>query len=84
MNLKLGSTGPDVIAWQKLVLPDHVTGYFGALTEEATKVWQRAHGLDDDGTVGPLTISMAVGAPPRVEGIDVSSANTRVNYARVR
>src|SRR3972149_10806893 len=30
-------------------------GLFGRDTEDAVKRFQRAHGLDDDGVVGPLT-----------------------------
>nr|WSZ99519.1 peptidoglycan-binding protein [Streptomyces sp. NBC_00857] len=32
---------------------------FGPTTEAATKAWQKGHGLDDDGIVGPLTFGKA-------------------------
>jgi murein DD-endopeptidase MepM/ murein hydrolase activator NlpD len=53
-TLRLGSSGPDVAAWQRIIgVPDD--GDFGPKTLEATKRWQAAHGLKDDGVVGPKT-----------------------------
>lgn len=56
--LRAGNSGSDVAAWQKVVgaRPD---GDFGPLTEAATKRWQRAHRLDDDGVVGPASAKAA-------------------------
>ena len=58
-TLKKGSKGDDVIALQHLL---NVEGYkltidgdFGAKTEAAVKMYQKAHGLDDDGIVGAKT-----------------------------
>jgi murein L,D-transpeptidase YcbB/YkuD len=65
--LKLGSTGPQVSAWQKLphdwlakthrplTLPG--SGIFDQATETATTQFQQAIGLTPDGVVGPLTQS---------------------------
>jgi len=53
-TLQLGSTGPDVAAWQKTIgVP--ADGKFGPKTMEATQRWQADHGLKDDGVVGPKT-----------------------------
>ena len=56
-DLKLTSprmTGHDIRAVQQLV---HVTrdAVYGPLTTAAVVLWQRAHGLADDGIVGPKT-----------------------------
>lgn len=58
-TLKKGSKGDDVIALQHLL---NVEGYkltidgdFGAKTETAVKLFQKAHGLEDDGIVGNKT-----------------------------
>lgn len=58
-TLKKGSKGDDVIALQHLL---NVEGYkltidgdFGAKTETAVKMYQKAHGLEDDGIVGQKT-----------------------------
>ena len=57
--LKKGSKGDDVIALQHLL---NIEGYkvtidgdFGAKTETAVKMLQKAHGLADDGIVGAKT-----------------------------
>lgn len=51
---KRGSTGP-IRQIQKALhlMPD---GIFGAVTEEAVRKWQAAHGLPADGIVGPKTL----------------------------
>lgn len=58
-TLKKGNKGDDVIALQHLL---NVEGYkltidgdFGAKTETAVKLFQKAHGLEDDGIVGNKT-----------------------------
>jgi len=57
-TIKLGSTGPDVQAWQRII---GVTsdGKFGPQTDAATRAWQRSHGLVSDGVVGPKTWAAA-------------------------
>lgn len=56
MNYKVGSKGEMVKKIQGVVkcYPD---GVFGRLTEEAVKVWQKEHGLTDDGIVGVATLA---------------------------
>ncbi len=57
-TIRVGSTGPAVVAWQKIigVVDD---GIFGPQTKAATQKWQTAHGLVADGIVGPLTWAAA-------------------------
>lgn len=55
---KEGSTNREMVKRiQKVVgcMPD---GYWGKLTTEAVKAWQKAHGLAADGIVGPATLAM--------------------------
>ncbi|APR81314.1 Membrane protein [Minicystis rosea] len=60
-TLRLGSSGPDVAAWQRTIgVP--ADGDFGPKTLEATRRWQAAHGLPDDGVVGPKTREKAGGS----------------------
>lgn len=66
-TLRLGSSGPDVAAWQRIVgVP--ADGDFGPKTLEATKRWQAAHGLEDDGVVGPKTREKAGGQQQQQQG----------------
>jgi peptidoglycan hydrolase-like protein with peptidoglycan-binding domain len=65
-SLKLGSTGPAVKDWQRVIgaTPD---GSFGPQTERLTKLWQSSHGLKADGVVGPVTLAASkakAGAKP--------------------
>ena len=59
--LKRGSKGSDVEALQAHLKNqgyfdyDKITGYFGKITEDAVKSFQRANGLKADGIVGELT-----------------------------
>lgn len=55
-TIRNGSRGEDVKKIQRIVgvVAD---GVFGAITEEAVKVWQAEHGLLADGVVGPKTWS---------------------------
>jgi len=57
-TIRQGSTGPDVVLWQKIV---GVTadGVFGPKTDAATRKWQSDYGLPADGIVGPLTWTAA-------------------------
>jgi N-acetyl-anhydromuramyl-L-alanine amidase AmpD len=54
--MKLGSTGPEVRAWQEALVARGaqlvVDGNFGPATHNATLAWQAAHGLPTTGVVG--------------------------------
>ncbi|MBU6427052.1 peptidoglycan-binding protein [Patescibacteria group bacterium] len=57
---KQGVADPDVTALQKYLAKagfysGPVTGYFGPLTKAAVQAYQKAHGLDTLGVVGPAT-----------------------------
>lgn len=60
-NLAVGSTGADVTALQQSLiasgysLPAGATGYYGAQTQAAVTAFQKANGIAQVGTVGPLT-----------------------------
>ena len=66
-TLKQGSSGPDVILWQK-VIGVATDGKFGPGTAVATKTWQTKHGLPADGIVGPKTWAAALGPGSAVAG----------------
>lgn len=62
-TMKEGSTGDQVAVLQALLALDPsiypegtVSGYFGRLTAEAVKRYQRKHGIDSLGVVGPKTL----------------------------
>lgn len=50
--IQVGSRGEDVREIQRIV---HVDGIYGPATKLAVQRFQRLHGLDDDGIVGPVT-----------------------------
>src|SRR3989338_5239811 len=59
-NLTVGSRGTDVTELQELLrgqglLNAEPTGYFGTLTKEAVRDFQRTRGISDTGYVGTLT-----------------------------
>lgn len=60
-GLQLGMEGSDVTNVQKrlkeLNYMDAVTGYYGSLTEEAVKAFQKRNGLSADGKVGKVTMN---------------------------
>ncbi|MFA5830873.1 MAG: peptidoglycan-binding protein [Candidatus Paceibacterota bacterium] len=63
-NLREGMTGDDVKSLQAVLAADSsiypegkVTGYFGRLTAEAVKKFQKKHGIDSIGSVGPKTLA---------------------------
>jgi hypothetical protein len=63
--LKLGCTGEDVTAWERFLVGQsyywvEVDGVFDDSTVTATKMFQSANGLEQDGTVGPMTWSVAL------------------------
>jgi hypothetical protein len=61
-NLKQGMTGDDVKTLQAILAADPsiysggITGYFGGLTSEALRKYQKKNGLDSVGFVGPKTL----------------------------
>ncbi|MDO8520867.1 MAG: peptidoglycan-binding protein [bacterium] len=62
-ELRQGMTSDDVTALQALLASDptiypegRITGYYGALTAKAVKRFQKKHGLDQVGNVGPKTL----------------------------
>lgn len=74
--LRNGSSGPDVRALQEQLeelgfSPQGIDGDFGRKTEAAVRAFQRHHGLEDDGVVGPMTRqALGHGAAPRAEAVD--------------
>ncbi len=70
--LRRGSKGPDVEAWQHVLIssglsldPWGVDGDFGGMTERKSKLWQASRGLVADGIVGSATRS-AIGTPDTI------------------
>ena len=63
-TLRFGSTGEAVREWQRILnLAGHeiaADGVYGPITAAATADWQAAHGLEDDGIVGPKTWGAAL------------------------
>ena len=62
-SLKQGMSGSDVSALQAILAADpsiypsgNITGFFGQMTAEAVKKYQKKHGLSALGIVGPLTL----------------------------
>jgi peptidoglycan hydrolase-like protein with peptidoglycan-binding domain len=60
LTTRLGSRGNEVTELQKRLTKEGfytgpITGYFGKLTETAVKAYQKAHGIDQVGIVGPKT-----------------------------
>jgi lysozyme len=60
VTLQLGSKGQDVVAWQSYLRGQgyglDADGDFGPATDQATRDFQRAHGLAVDGVVGSETL----------------------------
>ena len=73
-ELKIGSRGDDVIAWQKIVGAT-ADGKFGPLTARATRIWQAARRLPVTGEVHAedWAAAMASIAPPQHEFIGAKS-----------
>jgi hypothetical protein len=74
MILKKGSKGESVKTLQEF-LKITIDGDFGPKTEAAVKSWQKAHGLFDDGIVGPKTWAhMGILTTDNAENIEVIKA----------
>jgi hypothetical protein len=73
--LKRSNKGDAVFLWQNFLvgkgLLDQADGIFGQDTEDATKAYQRSHGLEDDGIVGNQTYGKAL-----LEGLDAIEFET--------
>jgi len=57
--LREGSKSDSVKTWQTMIGVSPADGSFGPNTTKATKAFQRAHGLTEDGIVGPATWTAA-------------------------
>ncbi len=78
-QLKQGMSGDDVTTLQTILASDPsiypegtVTGYFGRLTAEAVKKFQKKHGLESVGSVGPKTLAKLNG---EIGNLGLSSDN---------
>lgn len=63
--LRNGCSGKEVARWQLFLigqkcLRNVADGAFGPITEQATRAFQRGHGLTADGIVGPKTLGTAL------------------------
>lgn len=54
----LGSTGPYVAVWNRILGVRPHNDQFNAVTDVRCRAWQRARGIDPDGVIGPLTRSV--------------------------
>lgn len=86
-TLRHGMRGPDVKAWQELLVRDGYSvgpagsdGIFGTRTTSATRAWQRDRGLVADGVVGPKTRGM-IGKSRLVDPRLEDSGRTEVLFA---
>lgn len=77
-----GSTAGPVHEWQAIVGAVPVDGIFGSKTESLTKTWQKAHGLVNDGIVGPLTWSQALNNSLAVAAVAAPVAVAAVQAAQ--
>lgn len=71
-DLKPGTSGPDVAAWQQFLRQSGrqsvpTGGTFDVATQAATRQWLSAIGIDGDGTVPLGTVVFLPGTPARVE-----------------
>ena len=74
-TLRLGSSGPDVVAWQRIIgVP--ADGKFGPATQNGTINWQRQHKLAADGIVGPNTWAAAEGKKPPAKAQKTATIET--------
>lgn len=64
-TIRLGSSGDDVTAWQRIVGASP-TSMFDQSTFLLTKDWQQNHGLKADGVVGPGTWAAVESTGPKL------------------
>lgn len=93
-SLSRGMSGADVSAWQRVLVgegydlgrygpaKDGVDGNFGRLTEDATKAYQRAHGLPATGVVDDATLGAVGSAPQPTSWLDSVQLIQAANYTR--
>jgi hypothetical protein len=84
-DLKRGSVGPDVGAWQRTIGGVKIDDVFGEKTEQLTKMWQSQRGLVADGIVGPKTRAAAesnttLPPPPVTEVLPTPATFIRARY----
>lgn len=60
LTIKQGSTGQNVMEWQRIIEALPIDGVFGPNTTMLTKSWQQKNGLPVDGIVGPATWKKAL------------------------
>ena len=91
-GLALGDSGDNIQRVQNLLSKlgylksANVTGYYGEVTEDAVKLFQRTNGLSADGTVGVMTMAKLTGgdakkapAQPKTNTSKNNSKNNRKN-----
>lgn len=84
--LRAGSDGSAVSALQHALGMGQVTGHFGTVTAHAVRAFQRSHGLEVDGIVGPQTaaaLGLASGAVVRGANIPASGSAPSSTLARI-
>lgn len=69
-TIKKGSKSIDVLSLQCCLPGLNLDGDFGGHTEEVVKNFQRNHGLEDDGVVGPKTWSLLLPTRPSISEAD--------------
>ena len=81
-TLQRGSKGEAVKMWQYVLGFEDAQrdGVFGAGTQSATKIWQKAHGLTADGVVGRGTWA-AASVPPTAAASPVAEIVTQAQTA---
>jgi peptidoglycan hydrolase-like protein with peptidoglycan-binding domain len=95
-GLRLGDNGDTISRVQNMLSKlgylhsGNVTGYYGEITENAVKLFQRTNNLSVDGTVGAQTMAMLTGgdakkapanAPRQTTGSQGSSSSNRTQTA---
>ena len=92
-HLRQGDTGEDVAELQKLLgtlgyLAHPPTGYFGPLTASALSVYQKAHGLDAVGYVGPRTLALlntgTLATDPKISLLIAEIARLNAEIAKLK
>lgn len=86
-TLKVGITGDDVTMLQALLASDpsiypegKITGFYGKLTEQAVKRFQKKHGFEQVGNVGPKTLrklqELLKESPLEVREVEIEHASS--------